>query len=160
MTSTQVLQVLELFPQTRQVPQYFAEFGEKVPQKLKNGISLFMLIKSDDKPQTEALAAPPSPAEPTDEPEKKKRKKKKSEEVVVEETAAPVEEPEKVVKKKAVVVDSKHQLYLKATQDGVLGKKGELIEAQKIPQGTIVHLVKGKKYKSSLIYYENFWYEF
>jgi uncharacterized membrane protein len=158
MTSTNVqsLQVLELFPQTRQVPQYFAEFGDKLPQKLKNGVSLFMLINNNNNNETAAVSADvPTVAEETPEPEKKKRKKaKKSEEVVVEEESA-----EKAVKKKIVPVDTKHQLYLKATQDGVLGKKGELIEAQKIPSGTVVHLVKGKKYKSTLIFYESFWYE-
>jgi len=153
--STPALQVLELFPQTRQVPQYFAEFGDKLPQKLKNGISLFMLFKDDEPTVETAAVSPVATPEESTEPEKKKRRKKKSEDTVeeVEEVA------EKVVKKKVVPVDTKHLLYLKATQEGVLGKKGELIEAQKIPQGTIIHLVKGKKYKKTMIYYESFWNE-
>lgn len=155
----QDLKVLEVFPQTRQVPQYFAEFGEKLPQKLKNGVSMFLLHTPDGaEPRTEDVVAE-AVAEPlaSAEPEKKKRKYKKSDEAEV--VAAVAEESPK---KKARVkkVDTHYKLFLKATQDGILGKKNTLIEAQKIPSGTIIHLVKGYKYVSTMIYYNNFWYDF
>jgi hypothetical protein len=154
------LKVLEIFPQSRAVPQYFAEFGEKLPQKLKNGVTLFLL----------SIPTAPAPAAVDDkenevsvenelaEPVKKRKRKSKKEEPVEPEPEPTV--PEKPAKKIPVREDPNFKLYLKATQDGVLGKKGELIEAQKIPSGTVVHLVKGRKYVKTKIYYENFWYDF
>jgi hypothetical protein len=159
------MQVFEVFPQERLTPQYFAEFGDKLPQKLKSGINLFMLEQTGDaEPEPEPTepakklfkCGTEAPSDATDESVKKHKKKRK----VEEEEQPVVEEP--VIAKKSVKKSSepRFKLYMKALQDGVLGKKGELIEAQKIPSGTFVHLVKRKKYVKTMIFYENSWVNF
>ena len=147
------LQVLEVFPQTRMDPQYFAEFGDKLPQKLKSGTNFFLLQAV---PEPEESIPDVIVEEP---PKKPKSKKRKAEEETIEQ---PVEESpiKKKSAKKTAATEPVLKLYLKATQDGVLGKKGELIEAQKIPSGTLLHLVKRKKYVKTMIFYENSWFEY
>ncbi len=150
------LKVLEVFPQT-QTPQHFAEFGDKLPQKLKSGINFFLLHVEPEPAPT------PEPEEPAEPPKKRRTTKKKiSDELCDTVTGlpeSPAEVPEKKPLKRKIspVGEVGYKLYLKASQDGVLGKKGELIEAQKIPAGAIIHLVKRKKYVKTVIYYEGVW---
>lgn len=165
-SNTPALEILEVFPQTRANPQYFAELGDKLPQKLKSGVTFFMLQQLPELLEDPALPDPsaPSPPPPSSEegsPKKRRRKRKGDGEDTAEtpKDDEPEKPAKKPIKKKQANTEPLYKLYLKATQDGVLGKKGELVEAQKIPSGTLIHLVKRRKYVQTMIYYENTWYK-
>lgn len=156
---------LEVFPQTPLHVKHFAEFGDNLPQKLKSGVSYFLLhvAPPPDTPVPEVVP-PPSDEEPAAEPtEGKKRRKRKNGELCG--TGVPEQAPEPPVetppppKKKKTSTEETYKLYMKAARDGVMGKKGELIEALKIPAGTLLHLVQRKKYVKTMIYYDNLWWE-
>jgi hypothetical protein len=117
------LEIVELFPATKQSPLYFAEFGPKLPSKLKNAYPYFLHVIE---PEIE------EEPEETEEPEPKKRKI----------LAAP---------------ETQYKLYMKATMNGKFGSKGQVIPAADIPTGTTIHLIKGKKYYKTMIYFEGQW---
>lgn len=158
--------VVEIFPQQRINPTYFAEFGEKVPERPKKGSTLFMLHLPDSTTTSatpEPSAPTPEPPAPVEEPKRKKKSKKNQSSSDEESIEAIITEeqqhqaPKKRRRTEKPAPENHWKLYMKATQDGVAGKKGTLIEAQKIPSGTIVHLVKGPKYIQTLMYYEGVW---
>lgn len=159
------MQVLEVFPQTRAETVYFAELGDKLPQKLKSVVNFFMLQELPEQEEDhmtvpEAPTPPPQPTPSEDESPKTRRRKRKADSDDVPETPKE-EEPvvKKPIRKRQESTEPVYKLYLKATQDGVLGKKGDLVLAQKIPAGTQIHLAKRKKYVQTMIYYENTWYK-
>ena len=117
------LEIVELFPATKQSPLYFAEFGSKLPSKLKNAYPYFLLVTE---PEIE------EEPEETEEPETKKRKI----------THTP---------------ETQYKLFMKATMNGKYGSKGQVIPATDIPAGTTIHLIKGKKYYKTMIYFEGQW---
>lgn len=148
--------VPELFPVDSE--PYFAEFGPKLPAKLKNSTPYFLLTTELE----EVPPMDPTPA-PVEEPPAKKQRKRKQEpslSVTSSEEATSSEEiiPSKKIRVKKV--DEKNKLYMKAQTNGKAGSKGETIEALDIPNGTIIHLVKARKYVKSVIYYEAFWYDY
>lgn len=159
--TSQDLQIVELFPAARQPVQYFAEFGPKLPSKLKNNIPYFMLIVEDNDQSTPPIPAPTPVPVPTPEgpPAKKRKTSKKFDSV---ESESSIEEEKTPIKKvvPAKKTDEKHVLYMKATLNGVNGVKGDVIVAKEIPAGTLVHLVKSKKYVKTMIYYEGFWFDY
>lgn len=175
------LSVYETFPQVRPAGHYFAEFGTKLPQKLKNKIPLFLLFDDGDekksstptKDESTETQQPelPAVADNEIETEKHKKKKRKQQQPRDDEPPPPPppkEEPPKAPSptppttkpKKPTPVDEKHKLYMKATLSGALGQKGDVIEAHNIPNGVLLHLIKGHKYVKTMIYYENFWYDY
>lgn len=123
------------------IPIIIAEFGPNVPQKLRSGINYFMHIKEDETP------TPVEEEQPPVEPPKKKKRSRKSENTV----AAEEEEVATTKKIKRVKVDSKHCLYTRGS--------APLSVHEALIDGTILHLIKQRKYVRSLVYYDKIWFE-